>query len=457
MDADTGAAALDALRRHGVDAMSFQAIKAGTCWWVDAPPPAGTGARLAYAPSGRSWVAIGTPLVDAGLRAAAVRRFTAAARAQGRRPVFFGIEDAAPFGGCRTLLIGLQPILKVAEWQTTLHRRPKLREQLRRARAKQVTVRMVDAGELTEGAPLRHAVDGLRDQWLASRHMEPMGFLVAVEPFHAAGEHLYVVAEREGVAVQFLSAVPIYARAGWLMEDMLRGGDAPNGTTELVIDALMRRLDAHAHWVTPGLTPLSGPIPWWLRLTRAASVALYDFSGLRRFRERLRPAAWAPVWLAWDRGPAIGPMVDVLRLFAGGRILSFALRSIVRHPNGPPWAVAVPLVAWTALLAALAVTGDHDILGFSLASLRAWVVFDAVLAWLLFRVARRPRPLALAVMAAVAGFDAILSLQHVAIVGFGSSIVSSLLRTAATAGPILGTAALGWAAWRAHVVQRSTS
>jgi hypothetical protein len=51
--------------------------------------------------------------------------------------------------------------------------------------------------------------------------MEPLDFLVAVKPFRAANEHLYFVAERGGEAVQFLSAVPIYARHGWLMEDML--------------------------------------------------------------------------------------------------------------------------------------------------------------------------------------------------------------------------------------------
>lgn len=446
---------LEALRRHATDAMSFQALKAATTWWIDAPPPQGTGARLGYTPAGRSWVAIGSPLVDHSQRAEAVRRFCRAARLAGRRPVFFGVEDARPFERCRTLPLGLQSVLKPSEWSATLRRRPKLREQLRRARAKGVTVRAVEVDELAPQSPLRRAVARLRDEWLRSRAMEPMAFVVDVQPFYAAAEHLYFVAERGGVPVQFLSAVPIHGNHGWLMEDMLRGDDAPNGTTELVIDALMRRLTSDSHWVTPGLTPLTGDIPRWLRFVRATSVALYDFSGLRLFRQRLQPAEWRPVWLAWDRGPALGALIDVLRAFAGGRILPFAFRSLVRHPNGPPWAVAVPLVAWTVLLAVMAALGDHETLGFSLGSLRAWVLFDAALAWLLFTVARRPRARRLAATAAIAGFDAVVSVRHLSVVGLGGDVLSGTLRVIATAGPLIGTAALGWAAWRAH--RRATS
>ena len=438
------------LKQHGTDAVSFQALKAGTHWWLDEAPPVGTGAQVAYVPSGGSWIAIGTPLAESAVRQEAILRFINAARAAGRRPMFFGIEDLTPFVGCRTLLLGLQSVLKPSEWDATLRHRPRLREQLRRARAKGVIVREVQAEEVVGGTPLRRDVERLRSEWLASRHLEPMSFLVAVDPFYSAGEHLYFVAERRGVSVQFLSAVPIYAANGWLMEDMLRGRDAPNGTTELVIDALMRRVEAARGWLTPGLTPLSGPIPWWLRLTRCASVALYDFSGLWRFRSRLRPSAWSSVWLAWDRGPALGPLIDVLRAFAGGRLVAFALRSLLFHPNGPPWAVAVPLVPWTILLAVLAAAGRHEALGFSSLALCGWVIFDAALAWLLFDAARRPRRSRLAAVAAVAGLDALLSIQHLSAVGLGPNWTSALLRIVATAGPIIGTAALVWATWRAR-------
>lgn len=442
------------LTRHGTDAVSFQALKIHAQRWVDEPPPAGSGAVVAYQPIGRSWIAIGTPLAPLERRDVAVRRFCQAARAQGRRPVFLGVEDLAPFAGLRTLALGLQSVLKPSAWDATLRQWPKLREQVRRARAKGVSVRAVAPDELAPGAPLRTEVERLRAEWLGSRAMEPLGFIVEVDPFYAAAEHLYFAAFLRGRAVQFLSAVPIPARDGWLVEDMLRGRHAPNGTTELLLAALMQRLGGDPSWVTPGLTPLAGPVTWWLRLTRHVTVALYDFSGLLRFRSRLHPAAWTTVWLVWDRGAAPLVLLDVLNAFARGRLVRFAVRSTTWHPNGPPWSVAVPLVAWTVFLAGLAVAGRTEVLGYPRANLWGWVGFDVALAWALFAVARRPRPLALAAVASVALVDFALALRHSANVAIGTGLVQLVCRAISVAGPLLGAAAVYWASWRAYRTSR---
>jgi len=436
---------LEALKQFGSDAVSFQSAKVGVRWWRDGD------ARVAYVETGHSWIAIGTPLTSVESRPAAVQRFIQAARERGFRPVFFGVEDLEPFAGCRSLVLGQQSVLKVSEWDATLRRTPTLRKQVRRPVAKGVTVRQVDPSELAEGMPLRSEVERLRGEWLACRPMEPMGFLVSVEPFHVPAEHLYFVAEHKGKAVQFLSAVPIYGRNGWLMEDMLRSAAAPNGTTELVIDAIMHKLSGAPYWLTPGLTPLAGGIPWWLEFTRRMMVPLYDFSGLRRFRSRLHPASWRPIWMVWDRGPSVRVILDVLRAFASGHIVAFAWRSLTRHPNGLPWAVAVPLVAWTGLLAGLTIARNSATLGFSVMGLAGWTVFDAVIAWLLFTGARKPRPRRLAAVGAAAAFDAILSVRHLSFVGLGSDLLSAVLRLVATVGPVIGTAALTLAWWQAHV------
>jgi phosphatidylglycerol lysyltransferase len=248
--------------------------------------------------------------------------------------------------------------------------------------------------------------------------------------------------------------VPAFASRGWLFADMLRGPDAPNGTTELVLDLALRTVAPSAAWATPGLTPLAGPIVWWLRAARTLTTPLYDFGGLQRFRARLSPARWIPIWLVWDRGPAWLVLIDVLGAVADDRLVGFALRSLTLHPNGPPWAVALPLVPWTGLLAGLVVTGRAGILGFSTPALAGWVVFDLVLAWLLFRAARRPSRRPLLLLALAAAGDAAVSVRHLADVGVGPDALSALLRLAATAGPILGTTGLAWAAWLAHRRQR---
>lgn len=525
------------LRRHGLDAVSFQALESGLHWWRDDEPPAGTGAVLAYADTGGAWIGVGRPLTTPDLRATAARRFLAAARAAGRRGALFGIEtpagvdvrtldvrtlDASTFNApaldapalgavpldarrlealprqalplkapanapdapaprdeLRRLPLGRQSILLPSRWPDSLRIKPRLREQLRRARAKGVTVRRLTADDLAAETPTRRRIDQLCRLWLGSRRMEPMHFLVSVEPYHYPDEHIYLVAERDGRIVQFLSAVPIYARRGWLMEDMLRAPEAPNGTTELLLDRLFHEARTNDHsrvfdeapartslstlaethgvdapqedetFITPGLTPLAGAIPWWLRLARDVSRPLYDFAGLERFRARLAPPRWDTVWLVWDRGPAPRVLLDVLAAFAGGSLTRFAWRTFTRHPSAPPWTLALPLLPWTLLLACLVLLGRADLLGFSALALAGWVLFDAALAWLLFRAAHRPHPARLATAAACAGLDAAVSIRHLLDVGFGTSAASTLLRFLATAAPIAGCGALVWALRRA--------
>jgi hypothetical protein len=48
--------------------------------------------------------------------------------ARGHRPIFFDVEDRGPFTGCRLVTVGLQSVLRPANLDTTLRRRPKLRE-----------------------------------------------------------------------------------------------------------------------------------------------------------------------------------------------------------------------------------------------------------------------------------------------------------------------------------------
>jgi phosphatidylglycerol lysyltransferase len=62
-----------------------------------------------------------------------------------------------------------------------------------------------------------------------------------------------------------VSAVPVYARRAWLVEDLLRLPGSPNGTAEALIDAVMREAAGRgAVMVTLGLAPLSGEVSWGL-------------------------------------------------------------------------------------------------------------------------------------------------------------------------------------------------
>jgi len=337
------------LKRHGWNSTSFQILEPGFRYFFD-----GDDACVGYVDTGRAWVAAGSPVAPPERFAEISDRFVAAAAAAGRRVCCFATEqrfhDAVRWSALR---VGDQPIWAPGDWAAVLRDSRSLREQLRRAHAKGVTVRAPTPAELAPGQPLRVELDRLIARWLASRQIAPMAFLVHVDPFSFAAERRQFVAERDGKVVAFLSAIPIYARPGWFFEDFLRDPAAPNGTVELLIDAGMRAAAAeHIPYVTLGLVPLSGEIGPWLRAARRWGKSLYDFDGLRAFKAKLKPRAWDPIFLSYPRTRSgFVAMFDTLTAFARGGLLRFGLETLLRGPAIVMRVLAVLLIFWTALLA----------------------------------------------------------------------------------------------------------
>lgn len=396
------------LRRHGWNATSFQSLEAGFRYWFD-----GDDACVAYVPTRGAWVVAGAPIAAPDRLGQVVRGFCAAAHAAGKRCAFFAAEgrlvDAA---GLRAMQVGEQPVWDPTRWPETVAGVRSLREQLRRARAKNVTVRRLAPAELADGAPLRRAIETLIQRWTHAKQMAPMGFLVDVQPFDFPVERRYFVAERDGALVGFLAAVPIYARNGWLLEDFLRDPQAPNGTAELLIDAAMRAVAAEGSaYVTMGLAPLAGPVSGWLRAVRRASAALYDFAGLHAFKAKLRPHGWEPIFLAHLPGSSSHvALVDALAAFARGSFVRFGGATLLRGPALVVRVLAALLVPWMVLLA--------------LAGTRwfpwpwvktGWIAFDAVLVVTLFVLTVRWRPWLGAAVATAITADALLTTLQVAL------------------------------------------
>lgn len=434
---------MEHVRRFGRDAVAFQALQSEMRHWFDTPPPEGTGGCVAFFDTGAAWVAAGGPLAPEADSGRAACRFVEAARVAKRRASFFATERILP--GFGAIPLGEQPVFAPSRWLDGPARGRRMREQLRRARAKGVRVRSIGPDALRAGTPLRAEVDALAADWLRGRPMEPMGFLVALELFHVPCEHRYLAAERAGRLIAFLSAVPVPAREGWLVESVVRAPDAPNGTSETLFAALCAEVSG-SQIVSLGLAPLSGARPAWARIVAVLGRPLYDFAGLRAFKVRLHPDRWEPVFLLHPRqGGAARPVLDALRAFAGGSLVRFGARSVLAHPAGPPWALAMILTVWTVVLAALTVADTAAIFGFGRVTLTGWVAFDALLALLLFRFARRPRPGALLVATALAVGDAILSIVHLEQAGLPRASWHLMLRLLATAGPVAGALALAWA------------
>jgi phosphatidylglycerol lysyltransferase len=379
-----GARALALLRRHGWNATSFQILEPGFRYWFEPE------VCVAYIDTGGAWVAAGAPIGPAHLVPAAAQRFVVAAAGSGRRACFFGTEDrfatASPFAAIR---IGEQPIWDPCAWDETLRSAASLRAQIRRAAAKGVEVRPFDPRLLAEAGDARREVDRLIARWQAAHPMPPMGFLVQLHLDSALEERRLFGAWAGPVLVGFLSMVPVFARAGWFIEDLLRLPEAPNGTAELLVDAAMRAAASEgSSYVTLGLAPLAGEIGPWLRLARRTGVPLYDFRGVHAFKAKLRPQSWAPIYISYPRAQTgIATVYDALAAFARGGLLRFGVETLLRRPAVLIQALALILIPWTILIAC----ADAHRWFPSPAVKWGWVAFDAALAPALSSLARRWR------------------------------------------------------------------
>jgi phosphatidylglycerol lysyltransferase len=317
MQAAAPARAFELIQRHGWNATSFQTLEQGYRYFFHG------GGCVAYVARGGAWVAAGAPIASPAEIPEVLRAFLSEARRRDRRACFFASEERLlqlAEGQLRSLRIGEQPVWDPRCWSETLAGRRSLREQLRRARAKGVSVRRVDPEQLEAGAT-RLGIERVAARWLRSRRGIPLGFLVRLELFSHAAERACFVAESQGEIVGVAGVVPVPARSGWFIEDLLRDPAAPNGTTELLVDAVMAWASAQeCHWLTLGLSPLSGDVSPFLRIARSGGRALYDFEGLRAYRAKLEPQRWLPIYLSHPPNQSgWRSLLDALLAFAPGR------------------------------------------------------------------------------------------------------------------------------------------
>ncbi len=360
------------IERYGHDTVCSQALEPGLSYWFSEDEEA----CIAYAIAGNSWVSAGGPICSPERREAIMGEFAEAAQVAGMRPRFFAIEETS--AGFTSVNIGQQAEWDPERWEATLASKASLREQLRRARAKKVSVREVASESICNCESRLHA--GVREMirdWQQNRQMAPMRFLVTLDLFSHEVDKRYFIAEREGRVVGLLMAAPIPARNGWFFENLLRAHDAPNGSTELLFDGAMRVARKEGVGVVSfGLAPLAGDVSVWLAKIRDHSRWLYDFEGLRSFKAKLRPEAWRQIYLSFPENEmGLRATIDSLTAFAGGSWIGFGLRTLAHAHATIVWWFAFLLVPWTMLLSQGAV--GH---WFPSASVRAaWVCFDMLL------------------------------------------------------------------------------
>lgn len=326
----------------GWNTTCYQILNPGIRHWLSASRPAVTG----YTVRAGVLVVAGAPVCEeADLPEVALELEGYAAR-RGLRVCYFGAEarlERVLRGSSRhsPVLLGAQPVWQPSSWAGILARHASLRAQLNRSRNKGVVV---------AERPARNArslrIEECLQQWLGGRGLPSLHFLVEPRTLDVLADRRLFVAEQNGETIGFLVASPIPCRHGWLVEQIVRGRRAPNGTTELMIDAALRTLEAEGfEYATLGLAPLSRRSPFrlddnpaWLRRVFALAYAhgrrFYNFDGLDAFKAKLEPDRWEPVFaIANQRHFSPRTLWAIAAAFSGGSPISLLVRALLRSAH----------------------------------------------------------------------------------------------------------------------------
>ena len=328
---------------HGWNATAYQILNPGIDHWFSTRAEAVVG----FVRRRKTWVVAGAPVCALSQLPEVTAEFESAARTAGCRVCYVGAAERlaqlfAHSAHHARVAIGAQPVWSPRDWDRIVQQRPSLRAQLSRARNKGIIVRQHDANALRTNEPLKRCLH----EWLTARPLPEMHFLVEPQTFSGElSDRLLFVAEaaQEGRPVAFLLASPVPQRKGFLVEQIIRSPNTPNGTAELLIDALMHHLvERNDDYVTMGLVPLAMHAgheirknPLWLRglmaWARAHGRRFYHFDGLESFRQKMAPARWETRY-AITNEPSFSPAAfDALSAaFCEGSVASMVLRGIGR-------------------------------------------------------------------------------------------------------------------------------
>lgn len=322
---------------HGWNSTCYQILNPGFRRWFS---PAGE-AVIGYVEHGGYRVVGGAPVCAEALLPSVVAAFEAEAARAGRRVCYFGAETRLETV-CRgddhhaAVLLGGQPVWHPDVWPELIRSHASLRAQLNRARNKEVTVVEWPAERAQNHPELRRCLR----EWLQTRGLPPLHFLIETDTLSRLFDRRCFVAERRGAVVAFLVASPVPGRRGWLVEQLVRGQGAVNGTSELLLDAAMRAfVAAGSAYVTLGLAPLSRHTgtedrnPLWLTLVlawmRAHGRRFYNFEGLEAFKAKFRPEGWDPVFAVVNE-PHVRPrlLYAIAAAFADGSPVALVGRAL---------------------------------------------------------------------------------------------------------------------------------
>lgn len=307
-----------------------------------------------YTEAGPVVVCAGMPTDERGPKTALERLLGWAGR-RGQTPLLFGVElaDLCWLSDWKIRELGRQPIFVAGsrhdpaltgKGQPELGR--EMRRQARRALSKGVGWTEVSAAEFWECRERGDLESLFKTRWMRQPLAE-FSFLVGLHLAAGQTYRRFFLLGHEGGGKPLGLALLVRSDRGWLLEHQIVGADAPNGSGELLVAQILSRALEPGQCLSLGITPLyralaadlpHREIPAILSFMPepvknallAAWEPLYGFRRLERFRAKLEPDRWEPVYWAQYRGSSSAALWAVLKVFAGGSMLGFGWATVLK-------------------------------------------------------------------------------------------------------------------------------
>ena len=325
---------------HGWNSTSYQIINPGICRWFGEKGDSVVG----FVSSQKRRIVAGAPVCAKERLADVAAEFERNAEKNRERVCYFCAEARleavyADSTEHAKVLLGAQPVWNPKNWADIAAKNKSLRAQLNRARNKGVSVAEWSTEKARDNPLLKHCLR----EWLRSKGLPPLHFMVEPDTLERLFDRRIFVAECSAEIVGFVILSPVATRNGWLFEQFPHKPGAPNGTVELMIDAAMRALsEGNFEYATLGLSPLSNRAeiepfenPLWLKILlawmRKHGQRFYNFDGLDRFKAKLKPEKWEPVFaISNERRMSLRTLYAIASAFSGNAPIRLALSGLGR-------------------------------------------------------------------------------------------------------------------------------
>ncbi len=324
--------------QHGWNSTCYQLLNPGIELWFCSEKPAVVGYVLRKGVR----VVAGAPVCAEEDLSQVVSLWEADALRHGHRVCYFGAEGRLreclrDRPGYSTVSMGAQPIWNPQNWESKFSNDRSLRAQRNRAMNKGLVASEWLPNVASNHPKLRTCLV----EWLQTRGLPPMHFLVEPETLGFLEGRRIFVAEFKGKVAGFLVLSPVPERKGWLTEQFPRGSNAPNGTVEVLMDLAMEAVAKdNSEYATMGIVPLSlhglPPTvsnPPWLKVlmswVRAHGRRFYNFDGLDCFKSKFHPDMWEPIFvISKERRFSLRSLAAIAAAFSDRSPTSAILRGL---------------------------------------------------------------------------------------------------------------------------------